>query len=123
MTAMLQPKFRLASLLWLTACVACFFAGKQRQKEWDEHWWPTTPNAKPENSCTVCIRPDALNPMKTRTTIVWWDGRVLVVEGGRLPEYFPEDGLELCFPCLAFNREEKRQTEKEYGLPAGVLDR
>lgn len=120
---MLLPKFRLASVFWLTACVACFFAGKQRQKEWDEHWWPSSPDAKPENSCSVHIRPDPINRTKTKTTIVWWDGRVLVVAGDRTSEWFPDDSFELCFPCIAFNNEEKRRTEKEYGLPAGVLDR
>lgn len=63
---MLRPTFSLKTMLWLTACVACFFAGQERQRQWDRHWFAGTGGAAADESdFRITIKMDLVNQLRS----------------------------------------------------------
>lgn len=117
-----RPRFKLVTLLWLTACAASLFAGAQRQKEWDAHWFAGIGDAGPdENDFRITIKPDALG--RLMTTVEWGDGLTVRYERGRVPKGAPGGGPEYMIPGRAATDAERRRVEQEHGLAAGTLNR
>jgi hypothetical protein len=121
-----RPQFSLKTLLWLMVCVGCFFAGKEWQRQYDEHWWAgaTGPG---KDDFTVTVKRDDPGQDQTTTTVEWGDGKVVTFEGGRLPEWIPDaikaESLGTSSSYSTPTASERRAAEEDYSLPRGALDR
>jgi hypothetical protein len=91
-----RPRFSLKSLFWLVACIACFFAGEERQRRqrrWDEHWFA----GAGANKATV-IDPPVINvPFNQKMTALGGiDEFTTYALGKRYTSKITEADLVLC---------------------------
>lgn len=119
--AKFAPRFSLKSLFWLMACIACFFAGKEHQRRWDDHWFAGAGATPPDKyDFEIRMAPGAGH---WQTTVTWGDGVSNTVYSGGPPKGVPGTSSLYIIPGRAVTKAERRQIREQHSLIYGTLDR